>query len=123
MNPHKTTTTKYHNKKVTMDGIPFDSILEAHRYSVLRTRLDAGEISDLRLQPHFTLAEGFRDLNGTYIRPVQYIADFSYMDNGARIVEDTKSARTEGYILKRKLLRDRFGISVREVTKATVDLP
>lgn len=26
---------KYHNKKVTVDGISFDSVKEAHRYSEL----------------------------------------------------------------------------------------
>lgn len=123
MKSTNTPVAKYRNKKVTVDGISFDSILEAHRYSVLRARLDAGEISDLRIHPHFTLAEAFRDLDGTHVRPVQYIADFSYLDNGRRIVEDTKGVRTEGYIIKRKLVKDKFGISIREVTKDTVDLP
>lgn len=123
MRSNKAISNKHRNKKVVVDGISFDSILEAHRYSVLRARLDAGEISDLRLQPHFTLAEAFRDLDGTYVRPVQYIADFAYTSNGSRIVEDTKGVRTAGYTIKRKLLKDKFGISVREVTKSTVDLP
>ena len=123
MRTTKPSKNKYRNRKVIVDGLSFDSILEAHRYSVLRSRLDAGEISDLRLQPRFTLAEGFRDLDGTYIRPVQYIADFSYKANGIRIVEDAKGFRTEGYTIKRKLLKDKYGLSIREITKDTVDLP
>lgn len=67
---------KYNNQKKTVDGITFDSILEARRYIILKARLEAGTISDLRLQPHYTIMEGYKDLSGTYIRPVQYIADF-----------------------------------------------
>ena len=51
---------KYNNQKKTVDGITFDSILEARRYTVLKSRLEAGTISDLRLQPHYTIMEGLR---------------------------------------------------------------
>ena len=106
---------KYNNQKKTVDGITFDSILEARRYTVLKSRLEAGTISDLRLQPHYTIMEGYKDLSGTYIRPVQYIADFSYIEDGKRIVEDTKGVRTEAYAIKRKLVRDRFGVEIVEI--------
>lgn len=113
---------KYNNQKKTVDGITFDSILEARRYTVLKSRLEAGTISDLRLQPHYTIMEGYKDLSGTYIRPVQYIADFSYIINedGRRIVEDAKGVRTEAYAIKRKLVRDRFGVDVVEITAKNV---
>ena len=113
---------KYNNQKKTVDGITFDSILEARRYIILKARLEAGTISDLRLQPHYTIMEGYKDLSGTYIRPVQYIADFSYIINedGRRIVEDAKGVRTEPYAIKRKLVRDRFGVDVVEITAKNV---
>ena len=113
---------KYNNQKKTVDGLTFDSILEARRYTVLKSRLEAGTISDLRLQPHYTIMEGYKDLSGTYIRPVQYIADFSYIINedGRRIVEDAKGVRTEAYAIKRKLVRDRFGVDVVEITAKNV---
>lgn len=113
---------KYNNQKKTVDGITFDSILEARRYIILKARLEAGTISDLRLQPHYTIMEGYKDLSGTYIRPVQYIADFSYIINedGRRIVEDAKGVRTEAYAIKRKLVRDRFGVDVVEITAKNV---
>ena len=112
---------KYNNQKKTVDGITFDSILEARRYTVLKSRLEAGTISDLRLQPHYTIMEGYKDLSGTYIRPVQYIADFSYINaDGKRIVEDTKGVRTEAYAIKRKLVRDRFGVEIVEITAKNV---
>lgn len=113
---------KYNNQKKTVDGITFDSILEARRYTVLKSRLEAGTISDLRLQPHYTIMEGYKDLSGTYIRPVQYIADFSYINaDGKRIVEDTKGVRTEAYAIKRKLVRDRFGVEVTEITAKNIE--
>ena len=112
---------KYNNTKKTVDGITFDSILEARRYVVLKSRLEAGMISDLRLQPHYTIMDGYKDLSGTYIRPVQYIADFSYINaDGKRIVEDTKGVRTEAYVIKRKLVRDRFGVEIVEITAKNV---
>lgn len=113
---------KYNNTKKTVDGITFDSILEARRYIILKARLEAGTISDLRLQPHYTIMEGYKDLSGTYIRPVQYIADFSYInEDGKRIVEDTKGVRTEAYAIKRKLIRDRFGVEIVEITSKNIE--
>ena len=112
---------KYNNQKKTVDGITFDSILEARRYIILKARLEAGTISDLRLQPHYTIMEGYKDLSGTYIRPVQYIADFSYIEDGKRIVEDTKGVRTEAYAIKRKLVRDRFGVEIVEITAKNIE--
>lgn len=113
---------KYNNTKKTVDGITFDSILEARRYAVLKSRLEAGTISDLRLQPHYTIMEGYKDLSGTYIRPVQYIADFSYINaDGKRIVEDVKGVRTEAYAIKRKLIRDRFGVEIVEITSKNIE--
>lgn len=113
---------KYNNTKKTVDGITFDSILEARRYTVLKSRLEAGTISDLRLQPHYTIMEGYKDLSGTYIRPVQYIADFSYINaDGTRIAEDTKGVQTEAYAIKRKLLRDRFGVEIVEITVKNIE--
>ena len=113
---------KYNNQKKTVDGLTFDSILEARRYTVLKSRLEAGTISDLRLQPHYTIMEGYKDLSGTYIRPVQYIADFSYINaDGKRIAEDTKGVRTEAYAIKRKLVRDRFGVEIVEITAKNIE--
>ena len=56
-------------------------------------------------------------------RPVQYIADFSYIINedGKRIVEDTKGVRTEAYAIKRKLVRDRFGVEIVEITAKNIE--
>lgn len=113
--------SKYGNKKAIVDGIRFDSLLEAQRYSVLIGRLDRGEISDLRLQPHITLVEGWKEITGEIVKPLVYIADFSYCVGGRKVYEDVKGVKTEAYKIKRKLVRDKTGISIVEITRDTID--
>lgn len=107
---------KYGNRKTVVDGITFDSMKEATRYSELRLLLRAGEIFDLQRQVPFTLIpKQVRD--GKVVeRPCVYKADFVYKDkDGTEIVEDTKGMRTKEYVIKRKLMLWQFGIVVREV--------
>ena len=47
--------TKYHNRKVTKDGITFASVKEYHRWCELRLMERAGTISDLRMQVKYVL--------------------------------------------------------------------
>ncbi|KDD41088.1 PF06356 domain protein [Bordetella bronchiseptica OSU095] len=44
-----------------------------------------------------------------------YVGDFSYIEDGRRVVEDAKGMRTRDYIIKRKLMLEKHGITVREV--------
>lgn len=108
---------KYGNKKWELDGKTFDSQLEARRYQELRYLLRAGIITDLQLQVPFELIPTQRVGGKVVERPAKYIADFVYMENGQRVVEDVKSpaTRTPQYILKRKLMLWVHGIRVREV--------
>lgn len=92
----------------TVDGIVFDSKGEMQRYLDLVLLENRGEISELRLQPEFTLEEGYRGRDGKYVRPVKYIADFSYWENKNYVVEDYKGHQTSQYLLKRKLFRKKF---------------
>ena len=46
---------KYGNRKVTIDGITFDSKREMKRYCELKLLEKAGEISGLELQPEFDI--------------------------------------------------------------------
>ena len=70
-------TSKYRNKKTTVNGIAFDSQKEAARFQELLLMQEAGEITGLRLQPEFTLQEAFTTLQGERVRAVKYRADFS----------------------------------------------
>ena len=112
--------TKYRSRKITVDGITFDSVKEANRWQELRMLERAGEIRDLQRQVPFVVIPAQRDENGKLIeKEVRYVADFTYIEKGklTRTVEDVKSeaTRTREYIIKRKLMLYRNGIRIREV--------
>ena len=94
---------KYRSKPTKIDGVTFASKKEAGRYLVLRELEKMDKISDLELQPAFLLQESFIRDKKKY-RPIYYIADFRYKENGKTIVEDVKGFKTAEYRLKKKLL-------------------
>lgn len=109
---------KYHAKKVkTKDGT-FDSRAEHGRYLWLKAELDGGLISDLERQVPFTLIPAQRGADGKVKeRACIYYADFVYYRDGKMIVEDVKGVKTPEYIIKRKLMLERYGIEIMEVRK------
>ena len=110
--------SKYHSKKIVVDGITFDSEREARRYGELMALRLAGEIRDLELQKSFELIPVQRDSAGRVIeRAVRYKADFYYYDVRRRcfVVEDTKGVRTDDYIIKRKLMLYVHNIKIKEI--------
>ncbi|MCK5019115.1 MAG: DUF1064 domain-containing protein [Candidatus Peribacteraceae bacterium] len=78
---------------------------EATRCNELYLLRSLGKIKDLKQQPEFTLQPRFK-LEGKIIRPIKYIADFSYFDNQSEVfvVEDVKGFRTKDYMIKKKML-------------------
>lgn len=104
---------KYRAKRTTVDGITFDSRREADRYLVLKSMEEGGAIEDLRRQVRYELVPAF-DVDGRHYRPVFYVADFVYRENGHEVVEDVKGMMTDVYKLKRKLFARRYGMSIRE---------
>lgn len=126
--------SKYHAKKVVVDGIEFQSKKEANRYCELKLLQRAGKISDLKLQVPFVLIPTQYEEIITYTpkrqkekkikkvveKMAQYIADFTYYDeNGNYIVEDTKGYRDSVsyayFVLKRKLMLWVHNIKIVEV--------
>lgn len=109
--------TKYHSTPAERAGVRFDSQKEARRYDELMTMLRAGIITDLRLQPQFTLQESYVTETGERIRAVRYTADFSYKFGGKLVVEDAKSkpTRTKEYLRNKKFMRSKYGIDIQEV--------
>ena len=103
---------KYGNRKVTVDGITFDSRKEATRWQELRLLERAGEIHSLCRQFRFTLIPKQEGERACY-----YIADFCYIDSRTNqyIVEDAKGYKTPEYRIKRKLMLYVHGIRIREV--------
>lgn len=107
---------KYNNKKVIIDGIPFDSQKEGTRYKQLKLLERAGLIKDLELQKEYILQDKFK-INNKTVRKISYIADFSYIstkDNKLHVI-DVKGFKTEVYKLKKKLFEYKYGIEIEEV--------
>ena len=103
--------SKYNARKTVVDGITFDSKKEARRYEELKLQEKVEVISHLQLQPKFRLLDGFK-YNGETIRPINYFADFSYIDaEGNEVVEDVKSkaTKTPVYSIKKKLFLNKYG--------------
>lgn len=131
--------SKYKSKKVTVDGMTFDSKKEYNRWCELCLLQRAGRISDLDRQVKFELIPAqYRtvETGEVYKNPVYkkgilpgapktkkvcleqacvYVADFVYREDGRQVVEDTKGVRTADYVIKRKLMLWLHGIKIREV--------
>lgn len=131
-NYYRAQGSKYNNKKVTVDGITFDSAKEGRRYQELKLAEAAGAIGDLKRQVRFELIPAQREpdtrgarggvVKGKLLeRQVVYVADFVYTDlyTGEKIVEDVKGMKQgtayEVFKLKRKLMLWVHGIRIREI--------
>lgn len=101
---------KFNAQKTDVDGIRFDSKREAHRFQDLKIMEAHGLISDLTLQVSYPLV-----VNDVHI--ATYRSDFEYLEDGKKVVEDTKSEYTRKlmwYRMKKKLMLAIYGISIRE---------
>lgn len=122
--------SKYHNEKAVRimpsgKEHTFDSQKEARRYDELMMLLNAGKIRKLKLQKQFTLQESYITPEGDRVRAIRYVADFAYErptkpdQNGTvywlPVVEDVKGVQTREYKNKKKLMRERFNITIQEV--------
>lgn len=122
--------SKYHSKKVTYNGLTFDSKKECKRYKELALLEKVGQIENLRCQVKFELLPSYienyprysektgkrlKDGTRTIEKAVNYIADFVYTENGQQVVEDTKGMRTPEYVIKRKLMLWVHHIKIKEV--------
>ena len=117
---------KYHSKKITRDGLTFDSLKEYRRFCELRLLEKAGAITDLKRQVEYVLIPAQREpdsmgkrggvIKGKVIEhKCSYIADFVYTENGKTVVEDTKGFKTKDYMLKRKMMLYFHGIRIKEI--------
>ena len=99
---------KYHAKKTWMKGRVYDSKKEANRAFELELLAKYGKIQNLQKQVPFVLQEGFVDRDGHKVRPIEYVCDFVYEENGQKIAEDSKGFRTKEFILKKKMFLYRY---------------
>lgn len=119
------TMSKYKSRKITKDGMVFDSLREYKRYTELALLEKVGQISDLQRQEKFVLIpaqyEYVPDKKDGKLkrkcveRECAYYADFTYWKDGYKVVEDTKGFRTKDYIIKRKLMRYMNDIAIVEI--------
>jgi hypothetical protein len=121
--------SKYHSKKITVNGITYDSKKEYRRHVELSLLERAGTITDLQRQVKFVLipakyetferygkkGQRLKDGQRCIEKECAYFADFVYTENGKKVVEDTKGFKTKDYIIKRKLMLWVHGIKIREV--------
>ena len=111
---------KYHNKKIEVDGMKFDSKKEYQRFLELSLLQRAGYISDLERQVKFILIPS-QKINGKVVeREVTYKADFVYKDDsGQTVVEDVKGYKKGNayyvFSIKRKLMLQLYGIQIKEI--------
>jgi flavodoxin len=102
--------SKYHNEKVTIDNIVFDSRREGRRYQDLKLAQQIGQIRNLKLQPRFYFFIG-------KTRIFSYYADFSYVEvqTGQTKIEDSKGYRKDKvYRLKKNLIEAQHKIRIIE---------
>lgn len=106
--------SKFGNEKQFYDGKKFDSKLELYRYIDLKILEKSKQIADLKTQYKFVLIP-----KSEYGREISYIADFTYIENGKLVVEDTKSIATKTplYRLKKRLMAEKYGIVIKEIEK------
>lgn len=126
---------KYGNSKCELNGISFDSKKERERFIVLKAAQQSGIISGLELQPTFELIPRIAEqvvvhkktkdvIKEKFVqRPINYVADFAYVKDGVKVVEDVKSAKKTGaiddvFLIKEKLFRWKFGFSIRRIYDA-----
>lgn len=107
------------SKRVTVDGQQFDSMGEAKRFSGLLLLQRAGRIADLQRQVRFELAPSVKHAGEKRARPaLTYWADFTYIEDGALVVEDFKGRiLTPEFKIKRHLMLSVHGIDIRITSK------
>jgi len=114
---------KYRNKRVVVDGWPFDSNLEADRYEQLKLLQKIGTVGWFLCQVPFRLPGGIiyrADFLVVWhyaqsVRTVQYretLVTFDSHGSNFVTIEDCKGADTRVSINKRKQVEAIYGITV-----------
>ena len=104
--------SKYGAKKVTIDGITFDSKAEGRYYEHLLKLKKTGAVEDFEMQKAFTLLDRFaHPQTGRIVRAITYKADFEviYADGRVEVV-DIKGFPTPEFKIKAKMFMFRYQI-------------
>lgn len=96
---------KFRAVKTVVDGIVFDSKLEAKKYQEFKLLEKAGEIQDLQLQVRYDLC-----VNNQKV--CTYVADFVFVEKGVTVVYDAKGMILPEFRLKAKLFKAIHGFDI-----------
>lgn len=123
--------SKYGNRKIiTIDGQKFDSKKEKQRYDELVLMEKAGLIRNLKRQVPFELLPAVwedvtiqlktkvKQERRCIFRTTEYVADFTYEQDGVEVVEDVKASayfQDSVYKLKKKMMYCIHNIKIKEV--------
>lgn len=136
---HKSNISKYGARKITNSSGTYDSKLEYYRFLFLQQLVAEKKITRLRRQvPYELIPKQFKEVV-VQLKTKQkkkqivaesacyYLADFVYCTKDTdgewkEVVEDTKGVRTRDYIIKRKLMLYRYGIAIKEVSRASEEI-
>jgi hypothetical protein len=99
--------SKYNAKKVTIDGIKFDSKSEGEYYLFLKQMESLGKLAIIELQPKVYLTK----------TRILYKLDFKIIENGEEIYIDVKGMVTPVFNIKKRLWRDYGAGKLRLVKK------
>ena len=106
--------SKYNSKTTTIDGINFDSRLEAAYYLQLETEKKMGTVKYYLRQVPFHLPGG-----------IQYRVDFMVVRPQGNTIRidyiDVKGVITQTYRMKKKIVEDLYPVKIIEVTKADIE--
>ena len=103
--------SKYNNFRFKDSEGSWDSKRERARWDQLRALEAAGRIENLKKKIPYELIPSSVKA-GKKLRPVVYVADFVYTENGLLVVEDSKGFRPKLYLLKKRLMWEKYGIDI-----------
>ena len=104
---------KYGAKKVTIDGITFDSISEGRYYNHLLDLMHDGVVESFEMQKPYTLLDKFaHPKTGKTVRAIKYVPDFEviYTDGRVEVVDIKGFMKNPVFLLKAKLFMFRYQI-------------
>lgn len=105
--------SKYHAIPTVVGGIRFDSKAEARRWGELLLLQKSKQIRELERQTKFVIIP-----KSQYGRELYYKDDFTYFDVQKKVwvYEDVKGVKTPVYKLKKRLVAERYGIVITEIS-------
>jgi hypothetical protein len=113
--------SKYNSEKVELDGITFDSKLEARYYKQLKWLQENKQIFFFQIQPRYLLQEAF-EKDGKKYRRIDYIADFEvHKLDGSIEVVDIKGKITTDFAIKRKMFEKRYPHTLSLISYSKMD--